>query len=263
MPAIDQVDYEIIGEDLQAVIITLDPSEAVVAEAGAMMYMEYGVEMATQLSMSEGKGLFGKLFEAGKRAVMGESFFVTYFANQSPQRRQVAFAAPYPGRVMPMQLGDVGGTLIAQKDCFLCGARGVTIDIAFQRKLGVGLFGGEGFIMQKITSPTGTGQAFLHAGGTIVQRQLTPGERLRVDTGCIVAFTQGVEYDIQTVPGIKNKLFGGEGMFFAVLRGPGTVWLQTMPFSRLCDRIIAHSPSRGGSEEGSVLGGLGRILDGD
>lgn len=261
----DIIDHEIIGEDLQGVVITLDPGEAVVAEAGAMMFMDDGVDMATQLSMSEGKGLFGKLFEAGKRAVMGESFFITYFANNAHDRRKVAFAAPYPGKVLPVELGDYNGTLIAQKDCFLCGARGVTVDIAFQKRIGVGLFGGEGFIMQRIASPAGRGQAFLHAGGTLIQRVLKPGERLKVDTGCIVAFTQGVDYDIQTVPGIKNKLFGGEGLFFAVLTGPGTVWLQTMPFSRLCDRIFAAAPSHGGSAqgEGSVLGGLGRILDGD
>jgi uncharacterized protein (TIGR00266 family) len=259
----DIIEHEIIGEDLQGVVITLDPGEAVVAEAGAMMFMEDGVEMATHLSMSEGKGLLGKLFEAGKRAVMGESFFITFFANNARERRQVAFAAPYPGKVLPVELGDFNGTLTAQKDCFLCGARGVTVDIAFQKKIGVGLFGGEGFIMQRISSPAGKGQAFLHAGGTLIRRTLKPGERLKVDTGCIVAFTHGVDYAIETVPGIKNKLFGGEGMFFAVLTGPGTVWLQTMPFSRLCDRIIANSPSRGGREEGSILGGIGNILDGD
>ncbi|HYF15384.1 MAG TPA: TIGR00266 family protein [Phycisphaerales bacterium] len=263
--SVDRIDFEIVGEDLQGIIITLDPGEATVAEAGTMMYMEDGVEMATQLSMSQGKGLLGRLFEAGKRAVMGESFFITYFANNAPDRRKVAFSAPYPGRVIPLELGEVGGTVIAQKDCFLCGARGVTVDIAFTRRIGAGLFGGEGFIMQRISSPTGQGQAFLHAGGTIVQRVLRPGERLRVDTGCIVAFQPTVQYDIQMVPGVKNKIFGGEGLFFAVLTGPGSVWLQTMPFSRLADRILAHAPSNGGGakEEGSILGGLGRILDGD
>lgn len=263
--AVDQVDFEIVGEDLQAVLITLDPAEAVVGEAGAMLYMEDGIEMATQLSMQQNKGIFGRLFEAGKRAVTGDSFFITYFANNAQRRRKVGFAAPYPGRVIPLELGEYGGTVIAQKDCFLCAARGVTVDIAFTKRIGAGLFGGEGFIMQKITSPSGQGQAFLHAGGTIIQKTLADGEVLRVDTGCLVAIQPSIDYDIQMVPGIKNKLFGGEGLFFVHLTGPGTVWLQTMPFSRLCDRIIAHAPSVGGASqgEGSVLGGLGRVLDGD
>lgn len=261
----DIIDHEIIGDDMQAVIITLDPDEAVVAEAGAMMYLESDIEMATSLSMKENSGgLMGRLFEAGKRAVTGESFFITFFHNHGTQRRDCAFAAPYPGHIVPIELGEHGGTLICQKDSFLCAARGVEVSIAFQRKIGVGLFGGEGFILQKLTSPEGRGQAFLHAGGTTVRRELGPGEQLRVDTGCLVAFDPSVQYDIQFVKGIKNKVFGGEGLFYAALTGPGTVWLQTLPFSRLADRIIASAPSSGGSAhgEGSILGGLGRMLDG-
>lgn len=265
MPS-DIVDYRVLGEDLQALVVTLDPGEAVVAEAGAMMYMQEGIEMATQLSMSQqSKGVFGKLFEAGKRSLTGDSFFITYFANNAQVRRDVAFAAPYPGQIVPLELGEHGGTIICQKDAFLCGARGVEVSIAFNKRLGAGLFGGEGFILQRIFSPEGAGQVFLHAGGTIVEMRLGPGEPLRVDTGCLVGFEQTVSYDIQMVPGIRNKLFGGEGLFFAKLTGPGTVWLQTLPFSRLADRIIASAPSSGGSAkgEGSILGGLGRMLDGN
>lgn len=262
----DVIDYEIVGEDLQAVVVTLDPGEAVVAEAGAMMFMQDGVEMGTSLSMKrDSPGMLGKLFEAGKRMLTGDSFFVTFFTNNSPQRRECAFAAPYPGRVIPVELGDHGGTLICQKDSFLCAARGVEVDIAFTKRIGAGLFGGEGFILQRLSSPSGQGQAFMHAGGTIIQRTLAPGETLRVDTGCLVAFQPSVQYDIQMVPGVKNVLFGGEGLFYVALRGPGTVWLQTLPLSRLADRIVAAAPSHGGRsrDEGSVLGGLGRILDGD
>lgn len=262
----DQIDYQLLGEDLQAVVVTLDPGEAVVAEAGAMTYMQDGIEMATQLSMSrESKGVFGRLFEAGKRVLTGDSFFVTYFTNNGARRADVAFSAPYPGKIVPIELADHGGTLIAQKDCFLCGARGVEVTIALTRKLGAGLFGGEGFILQKLFSPSGQGQAFLHAGGTIIEQELAAGEALRVDTGCLVAFEPTVQYDIQVVPGIRNKLFGGEGLFFVRLTGPGRIWVQTLPFSRLADRIIAAAPSAGGrgTEEGSVLGGLGRMLDGD
>lgn len=264
--AIDTVDHRILGEDLQALVITLDPGEAVVAEAGAMMYMNDGIEMATQLSMTgQNKGLFGKLFEAGKRALTGDSFFITMFANNASQRRDVAFAAPYPGHIVPIELGEHGGTVLCQKDSFLCCARGVEVGIAFTRKIGAGLFGGEGFILQKLSSPSGRGQVFMHAGGTVVPMELGPGETLRVDTGCLVGFEATVEYDIQMVPGVKNKIFGGEGLFYVLLRGPGRVWLQTLPFSRLADRIIAASPRAGGSgrEEGSVLGGLGRMLDGN
>jgi uncharacterized protein (TIGR00266 family) len=264
MPS-DVIDYQIIGDDIQAVIVTLDPGEAVVAEAGAMMYLEDGIEMGTSLSMSQqGKGLMGKLFEAGKRAVTGESFFITMFANEGRDRADCAFAAPFPGHIVPVELADHSGTIICQKDAFLCGARGVEVSIAFQRKLGVGLFGGEGFILQKVTAPTREGQVFLHAGGSVVRRELGPGQTLRVDTGCLVGFEPSVSYDIQFVKGIKNKLFGGEGLFYAKLTGPGTVWLQTLPFSRLADRIIASAPSHGGDSkgEGSVLGGVFRMIDG-
>ena len=261
----DIIDYQIIGEDLQAVVITLDPGEAAVAEAGAMMYMQDGIEMATSLSMVDnGQGVMGKLFGAGKRMLTGESFFITFFANQSNQRRDVAFAAPFPGHVVPLELGDHGGQLICQKNAFLCGARGIDVEMAFNRRIGAGLFGGEGFILQRLKAPAGRGQAFLHAGGSVVRQDLQRGEVLRVDTGCLVAFEQSVDYDIQMVPGIKNKIFGGEGLFYVKLTGPGAVWLQTLPFSRLADRIIAAAPSMGGNSqgEGSVLGGLGRLLDG-
>jgi uncharacterized protein (TIGR00266 family) len=263
--AADVIDYRILGEDLQAVVLTLDPGEAVVAEAGAMMYMQDGIEMATQLSMAaERKGILGRLFEAGKRVLTGDSFFVTFFSNEGDRRADVAFSAPYPGRVIPIELGNHGGTVLAQKDCFLCGARGVEVSIAFTRRIGSGLFGGEGFILQKLTAPSGKGLAFVHAGGTVVEQRLERGQRLRVDTGCLVAFEPSVDYDIQMVPGIRNKIFGGEGLFFVNLRGPGTVWLQTLPFSRLADRIIAASPLAGGkrTEEGSILGGLGDLVDG-
>jgi uncharacterized protein (TIGR00266 family) len=262
----DVIDYKVVGGDMQAVVVTLDPAEAVVAEAGAMMYMQDGIEMGTSLSMKkDAGGVFGRLFEAGKRVLTGDSFFITYFTNTAGVRRDVAFAAPYPGKVVPVELGDHAGTIICQKDAFLCGARGVVVDIAFSRRIGAGLFGGEGFILQKLSSPDGRGLAFLHAGGTTIAHQLASGETLRVDTGCLVGFEESVDYDIQMVPGIKNKLFGGEGLFYVKLTGPGTVWLQTLPFSRLADRIIASAPARGGRarEEGSILGGLGRVLDGD
>ncbi len=260
----DVIDYQILGEDLQAVVITLDPGEAVVADAGTMMYMQDGVAMSTQLSMKDGNsGLLGKLFEAGKRAVTGDSFFVTFFTNNARERRDVAFAAPHPGRVVPLELGDHGGTILCQKDSFLCAAKGVSVDIAFTKRIGAGLFGGEGFVLQKIAAESGRGQVFCHAGGTTVQQTLAPGEVLRVDTGCIVGFEPSVDYAIEMVPGIKNKLFGGEGLFYAKLTGPGTIWLQTMPFSRLADRIIAASGPGGRKGEGSVLGGLGRVLDGN
>jgi uncharacterized protein (TIGR00266 family) len=264
MPS-DVIDHRVIGDDIQAVVVTLDPGEAVIAEAGTMMYLEDGIEMGTSLSMSaEGKGLFGKLFEAGKRAVTGESFFITMFANEGHQRADCAFAAPFPGHIVPVELAEHGGTIICQKDAFLCGARGVEVSIAFQRKLGVGLFGGEGFILQKITAKSQEGQVFLHAGGSVVRRELAAGQTLRVDTGCLVGFEPSVSYDIQFVKGIKNKLFGGEGLFFAKLTGPGTVWLQTLPFSRLADRVIAAAPSMGGQNkgEGSLLGGAFRMIDG-
>ena len=262
MPA-DVIDYRLIGDDLQAVIVTLDPGEGVIAEAGAMMYMEDGIEMATTLDPTgAGGGLMGKLLGAGKRMLTGESFFITLFANGAARRRDVAFSSPYPGKIQPIDLKDWGGTLIAQKDAFLCGARGIDVSIALNRRIGAGFFGGEGFILQKLT---GDGLAFLHASGTLHPIDLGRGEMLRVDTGCLVAFQPSVDYDIEMVKGVKTALFGGEGLFFVRLTGPGRVILQTLPFSRLADRIIAAAPRAGGGrrEEGGILGALGGVLDGD
>ena len=259
----DEIDYQIIGDDLQAVIVTLDPGEAVFAEAGAMMFMREGITMATTLDPNARSGsLFDKLIGAGKRVLAGDSFFVTLFGNEGAGRADVAFAAPYPGKILPLNLREWGGTVMAQKDSFLCAARGIDITVAFTRRFGAGFFGGEGFILQKLV---GDGLAFLHASGTLHAIDLAPGEVLRVDTGCLVAFQPSVQYDIQRVPGIKTALFGGEGLFFAQMTGPGRVILQTLPFSRLADRIIAASPRAGGRgrEEGSILGGVGRLLDGD
>jgi len=231
-----------------------------------MMYMEDGIQMQTIFgdgsAQSSGGGFMGALLGAGKRLLTGESLFMTVFQNQGAGKKRVAFGAPYPGKIIPIHLDQIGGELIAQKDSFLCAAKGVSIGIAFQKRLGVGLFGGEGFIMQRLT---GDGWAFIHAGGTLLERTLAPGEVLRVDTGCIVGFQPTVNYDIQLVGGVKTALFGGEGLFFATLRGPGKVWLQSLPFSRLAGRIVAAAPQtgRGGREEGSVLGGLGRLIDGD
>ncbi len=262
MPA-DVIDYQLIGDDLQGVIITLDPGEGVIAEAGAMLYMEDGIQMATTLDPNnQGGGLFGKLLGAGKRMLAGESFFITMFGNAAMRRRDVAFAAPVPGKIRALDLREWGGTVIAQKDSFLCAARGVQLDIAFTRRLGAGFFGGEGFILERLT---GDGLAFVHACGALVERTLAPGEQLRVDTGCLVAMQATVDYDIQTVPGIKNALFGGEGIFFVQLTGPGKVILQTLPFSRMADKIIAASRIGQGRrrEEGGALGALGDIISGD
>jgi uncharacterized protein (TIGR00266 family) len=264
--SVDVIDYKIIGDDLQAVVVTLDPGEAMVAEAGAMMYLESDIEMGTSLSMKkDAGGLFGRLFEAGKRVVTGESFFITVFANQGGVRRDCAFGAPYPGHVVPLELAEHQGRILCQKDSFLCAAQGVEVDIAFTKRFGAGLFGGEGFILQRLSSPSGQGQAFLHAGGSVIRRELAQGELLRIDTGCIVAFDETVDYSIQSVPGIKNKLFGGEGLFYAALRGPGTVWMQTLPFSRLANRIYAAAPQTGGKRtgEGSILGGVFDMIDGN
>lgn len=260
MNAMHEIDYEIHGDDMQFVEIELDPGEATVAEAGGMMYMEDGIAMETIFGdgSAQNRGFMGALLGAGKRLLTGESLFMTVFLNQGSGKRRVAFAAPYPGKIIPIHLSTLGGELITQKDSFVAAAKGVSISIAFQRKLGAGLFGGEGFIMQRLQ---GDGWAFIHAGGTIRERTLAPGETLRVDTGCIVGFQPTVAYDIQMVGGVKSALFGGEGLFFATLRGPGKVWLQSLPFSRLAGRILAAS--RGGKEEGSVLGGFGRLLDGD
>ena len=262
MPA-DIIDYHIVGDDMQAVIITLDPRETVVAEAGAMLYMQDGITMSTTLDPNaQGAGLLGKLVGGAKRVLSGDSFFVTTFANQGTHRQDVAFAAPYPGRIMAVELREWGGTMLAQKGAFLCAARGVEMSIAFNRRIGAGFFGGEGFILQRIQ---GDGLAFVHASGTLIEHTLAAGEVLRIDTGCLVAMEQSVDFDIQMVPGIKTALFGGEGLFFTRLTGPGRVVLQSMPFSRLADRIIAAAPKAGGSRvgEGSVLGGLGGLLDGD
>jgi uncharacterized protein (TIGR00266 family) len=238
----------------------------VVAEAGGMMYCEDGIQMETIFGdgsqQSQTGGVMGALMGAGKRLLTGESLFMTVFTNHSQAKRKVAFAAPYPGKIQAVDLKQIGGELIAQKDSFLCAAKGVSIGIAFQKRLGVGLFGGEGFILERLT---GDGWAFVNAGGTLEERTLAPGELLRVDTGCIVAFQPTVDYDIEMVRGVKSMIFGGEGLFFATLRGPGKIWLQSLPFSRLAGRIVAAAPQtgRGGREEGSILGGLGRVIGGD
>jgi uncharacterized protein (TIGR00266 family) len=264
MSLMHEIDYEIIGEDMQFVKIELDPGEAAVAEAGNMMYIEDDIHMDTVFGdgSAQQKGLMGALMGAGKRLLTGESLFTTVFQNQGQQKRKVAFAAPYPGRILAMHLSELGGELICQKDSFLCAAKGVSLGIAFNKRFGAGLFGGEGFIMQRLT---GDGWAFVHAGGMLEERNLGAGETLRVDTGCLVGLVPSVTYDIQFVGGLKTALFGGEGLFFATLRGPGKVWLQSLPFSRLASRIYAAAPQtgRGGREQGSILGGLGNLLDGD
>lgn len=260
----DVVDYEIFGENMQYVEVELDPGEAAIGEAGAMMYMDPDISMDTIFGdgSQQQNSLLGKLMGAGKRLLTGESLFTTVFQNHGSGKRRVAFAAPYPGRIVPMDLRELGGTLICQKDAFLCAAKGVSLGIAFQRKLGVGLFGGEGFIMERLD---GDGLAFIHAGGMLMERSLAPGETLRVDTGCIAALAPSVNYDIQYIGKLKSALFGGEGLFFATLTGPGRVWLQSLPFSRLAGRIWMAAPQAGGRQvgEGSVLGGFGRLLDGD
>lgn len=257
-----EVDYEIIGHSMQLVEVELDPNETVVAEAGAMNYLEQDISF--EAKMGDGSepesGFFGKLMGAGKRALTGESIFMTHFTNQGNQKRKVAFAAPYPGTILAIDLAEHGGELICQKDSFLAAALGTRVTMKFNRRLGTGFFGGEGFILQSLQ---GDGMAFIHAGGTLVKKELQ-GETLRVDTGCLVGFTPGIDYDIERAGSLKSMVFGGEGLFLATLKGHGTVWLQSLPFSRMADRIIAHAPSAGGSDrgEGSVLGGLGRMLDG-
>ncbi|MEQ8764195.1 MAG: TIGR00266 family protein [Planctomycetota bacterium] len=250
----DEIDYRLVGDDMQAVIITLDPEEEVIAEAGSMLYMTEGIDMQTSMSMNKSQGFFGNLFKAAGRMLTGESFFITTFSNLGGESADVAFAAPYPGKIIPMDLADIGGEVLCQKDAFLCAARGTDVSIAFQKRLGAGLFGGEGFILQRLR---GDGYAFVHAGGTIMEMDLHHGQVLRLDTGCLVAFDSGVDYDIQFVGGFKNALFGGEGLFLATLRGPGRVYLQTLPFSRLADRIAAAAKHIGGRKgEGSVLGDM-------
>ena len=258
-----EIDYELIGDDMQIVEVELDPGETVIAEAGAMNYMED--QISFEAKMGDGskphQGLFGKLLDVGKRALTGESIFMTHFTNQGMGKKRVSFAAPYPGKIICIDLKDHNQSILCQKDSFLCAALGTNVSIAFQRKLGTGFFGGEGFILQKLS---GDGKAFVHAGGTIVRKELQ-GETLRVDTGCIVAFEESINYDVQMAGGLKSMIFGGEGLFLASLSGFGTVWLQSLPFSRLADRVLQHAPSAGGKSqgEGSVLGGLGRMIDGD
>jgi uncharacterized protein (TIGR00266 family) len=264
MTAMHEIDYKIFGDDMQFVEVELDPNEATVAEAGGMMYMDDGIEMETVFGdgSQQQTGIMGALMGAGKRLLTGESLFMTVFHNRSGQKRKIAFGAPYPGKIIAIHLSEVGGELVAQKDSFLAAAKGVSIGIAFQRKLGVGLFGGEGFIMQRLQ---GDGWAFVHAGGTLQERTLAPGELVRVDTGCIVALQPSVNYEIEYVGKIKSALFGGEGLFFATLRGPGRIWLQSLPLSRLANRIVSAVPGlgRGGREEGSILGKIGGLIDGD
>jgi len=259
-----EIDYQVYGEEMQYVEIELDPEEAVIAESGSLMMMDEGIKMDTIFGDGSDKdqGFFGKILGAGKRILTGESLFMTAFYNQQVGKHKISFASPYPGKIIPIDLRTFHGKFICQKDAFLCAAKGVSVGIEFSKKLGRGLFGGEGFIMQKLE---GDGMAFVHAGGTMAVKTLQPGEILKVDTGCIVGFTQDVDYDIEFVGGIKNSIFGGEGLFFAKLRGPGTVYIQSLPFSRLANRIIASAPKSGGKQrgEGSVLGGLGDLLDGD
>lgn len=265
----DVIDYEIFGTEMQYVEVELDPGEAAIGEAGSMMYMQDNITLETIFGDgTQQGGIFGKLLGAGKRLLTGESLFMTIYSNQGTAKRRVAFAAPYPGKIIPIDLSKIGGTFICQKDAFLCAARGVSVGIAFQRKLGAGFFGGEGFIMQKLE---GDGLAFIHAGGMLMKRDLAPGERLRVDTGCLVGMQPSVNYDIEFVGKIKTALFGGEGLFFATLQGPGTIYLQSLPLSRMASRIFAAAPQTGGGnrEQGSILGGmlggaaLGGLLGGD
>ncbi|MDF1555954.1 MAG: TIGR00266 family protein [Deferrisomatales bacterium] len=255
-----EVDYEIVGDDIQMVAVELDPGETVIAEAGAMNWMEDGIDFEARLGdgSKADQGLLGKIFDAGKRALTRESLFMTHFTNRGAGKRKVTFAAPYPGRIIPLDLGALGGEILCQKDAFLCAAFGTEVSIAFQKRLGAGFFGGEGFILQRLR---GDGKVFIHACGAIVERQLQ-GETLRVDTGCLVAFDPSVDYGIERSGNLKSMFFAGEGLFLATLRGHGRVWLQSLPFSRLADRILAHAPTGGGSarEEGSVLGGIGRLI---
>jgi len=257
-----EVDYEIIGDDLQMVEIELDPGETIIAEAGAMNYMEDGIDFEAHMGdgSAANETLMSKLFSAGKRMITGESLFITHFTNaRGTGKSRVAFAAPYPGKIIAVDMSKLRGELICQKDSFLCAAFGTKLDIALNKRLGAGLFGGEGFILERLV---GDGLVFLHAGGTVVERELH-GETLRVDTGCLVAFTPGIKYDIERAGNLKSMVFGGEGLFLATLQGYGKVWLQSLPFSRLADRVIAHAPRTGGSSkgEGSILGGISRIFE--
>ena len=257
-----EVDYRIVGHDMQMVEVELDPGETIIAEAGAMTYMEDGINFETRMGdgSQPDQGFMGKLFSAGKRMISGESLFMTHFTNQHSAKKQVAFASPYPGTIIDIDMGQLNANLICQKDAFLAAALGTRIDIAFNKKLGSGFFGGEGFILERLQ---GDGMAFVHAGGTVIEKKLND-ETLRLDTGCLVAFSEGIDYDIEMTRGLKSMFFGGEGLFLATLRGTGSVWIQSLPFSRLADRIIEHAPSHGGSDqgEGSLLGGIGRLIDG-
>src|SRR6266404_2450891 len=264
MNTMHEINYKIYNDDMQYVEVELDPMEAAVAEAGGMMYMEHSIEMETIFGdkSQQTSRFINALMGAGRRLLTGESLFMTVFQNRGVGKKRVAFGAPYPGKIIPVQLATIGGELLAQKDAFLCAAKGVSLGIAFTKRFGAGLFGGEGFILERLQ---GDGLAFIHAGGAIYERQLEPGEIIRVDTGCIVAFQPSVDYDIEYVGKIKTAFFGGEGLFFATMRGPGRIWLQSLPLSTLAGRITAASPQtgKGGREEGSVLGGLGRMIDGD
>lgn len=261
---VHEIDYKIHGNEMQFVEIILDPRETVVAEAGSMMMMDNSITMETIFGdgseKSKGGGLFGKLGGAAKRVLTGESLFMTAFTNSGYCRESVSFAAPYPGKILPMDIGALGGSLICQKDAFLCSAKGISLGIAFTKKLGAGFFGGEGFILQRLE---GNGLAFIHGGGTIIKRTLMPGQTLKIDTGCLVAMTKNVSYDIQFVGGLKNTVFGGEGLFFATLTGPGDVWIQSLPFSKLADRVISSAPQLAGrsTDEGSILGGISNLFE--
>lgn len=258
-----EIDYQIIGESMQMVEVELDPQEAVIAEAGAMNYMEEDIEFETRMGDGSNvdQGFMGKLFSAGKRMITGESLFMTHFTNYGQTKRRLTFASPYPGTIVPLDMQQLGGEVICQKDSFLCAAMGTKVDIAFNKKLGSGFFGGEGFIMERLI---GDGMAFVHAGGTVVEKELN-GETLRLDTGCLVAIAGNIEYDIQRVKGFRSMFFGGEGLFLTTLTGHGKVWIQSLPFSRLAERVIQHAPSAGGSRqgEGSLLGSVGDFIDGD
>lgn len=257
-----EIDYKIHGEEMQHVELELDLNETAIAESGAFMMMDEGVQMHTLFGdgTQQQGGIMGKLFSAGKRLLTGESLFMTAFTNASHGKKKVHFASPYPGKIIAMNLAEMGGKITCQKDAFLCAAKGVSVGIEFQRKLGTGIFGGEGFIMQKLE---GDGMAFVHAGGHVFERSLSPGESLKIDTGCVVAYTKDIDFDIQFVGGIKNTIFGGEGLFFATLRGPGKVWIQSLPVSRLASRIMTYASVGRRKEEGGILGGLGNLLDGD
>lgn len=263
MKSSHEIDYEIFGEEMQYVSIELDPNETAIAEAGSFMMMDHGVEMATIFgdgsAASQSGGLFGKLMSAGKRILTGESLFMTAYTNVSQSKKKVSFASPYPGKIIPIDLSVYNNKVVCQKDAFLCAAKGVAVGIEFQRRLGTGLFGGEGFIMQKLE---GDGMSFIHAGGHVFHKDLAPNEILRIDTGCLVGFTQNIRYEIEMIKGIRNKIFGGEGFFYATLTGPGRVWIQTLPVSRLASRILSFATTSR-KEEGSILGGLGNLLDGD